>query len=378
MKSKIYILSFLFFAFIAGSHAQNAAARFKATMALSSPNSLMVALRSNTTFTGQFANVQFTFQIPSSVTPQPVISVKSNPLAPFLGIGAFVVTNEPGFTTYSYNVNIAGAPVYNFVAGTQFNALEVQFLGNTGATNVRLAHLPDGGITFQEAFYVEIQGNDNTDYASMFYGSGAVNDPAGLLGYSYLPLSGLVVPAKFTSFTAVKKDNDGLLNFSVENETSTIAKYEVERSIDGTSFEKINTLLPANNGATSNVYNTVDPNLSNNKNTTILYYRIKQIDVDGKIAYSEIRTIRLIDKGGFTAFPNPAKDFTTVRIDAEISGEAVLTLLSAEGKQIMSTTMQTQKGINLKKIDMSPLTAGNYIIKAEINGEAKTIAIIKL
>ena len=354
-------------------------ARFQATITASSPNSVMIAIRPNENFSGQFANVQFTLQIPSSVNPAPSVSVKSNPLSTYLPIGLFNTSVEGGFTTYAYNVNTAGSPVFTFNNGVQFNALEVQFTGGSGTTEVRLSHLPDGGITLQAALYVEVNGNDNTNYPAPFYGAGAVNSGNSTGGaYSYLPLAGIVLPIKFTSFTAVKKANDAILTWAVQNESSTNLNYEVERSINGIQFEKINTINPYNNSSSSNVYTIVDENIVNVKNNGIFYYRIRQIDVDGKLVYSEIKSIRVNDVAILSAFPNPTKTFTTIKIEATATETININIVNSDGKQVQNVGMQVQKGVNLKAIDLSTLAAGNYLIKAIIGNQQKTIPIIKL
>jgi hypothetical protein len=378
MKFKIYILSFLLpMFFYTECYAQgNAAARFQATITQTSPNSVMVVLKPNLTFNGQFANVQFAFQIPNSVLPQPTVSIKSNPLATYLPAGSFVITPETGYHTYSYNVNTAGSPVYSFVNGTPFNALEVQFSGATANTNVRLSHLPDGGITSQEAFYVEINGNDNTDYSTMFYGSGAVNG-GNISAYSFLQLGSIVLPVKFTSFSATKNDNDALLSWVVENEISLVTNYEVERSIDGIKFDKINTI--AKNGGTSNIYNITDHNLAAVKNSGIIYYRIKQMDLNGEFVYSDIKNVRITEKGTIiSAFPNPVVDITTVKIDVIEAADVSISLINADGKQLQTSTLKAAKGLNLKKIDMNNLPKGDYLLKVTLGTEVQTIKVIKL
>jgi hypothetical protein len=194
-----------------------------------------------------------------------------------------------------------------------------------------------------------------------------------------LPLDNIVLPVRIASFTAIKNDNNALLSWTVENETSSVIRYEVERSIDGVKFEKINTLVPLNNGNTSNIYNLVDPNLSTIKNGGVIFYRISQIDFDGSFVYSEVRNVRVSDKGGLiSAYPNPAREFTMLKVDVVDEGDINIMLVNAEGKQLQTTLLKAQKGINLKRIDMSNLPAGSYALRAIISGELKTIGVIKL
>jgi hypothetical protein len=131
---------------------------------------------------------------------------------------------------------ITGSPDFNFT-GVEFDALEIVFNNSAGPTTGRLAHLPSGGSTGQLAFYVEIGGNDLTDYASMFYGAGANNGGA-YENYSFVPLSNLGLPVNWLKFEVAKRDNDAVLNWIVANEDRN-KFYEVERSSDGRTYTGI-------------------------------------------------------------------------------------------------------------------------------------------
>jgi Secretion system C-terminal sorting domain len=352
--------------------------RVQATIAQTSPNSMMVKLKPSQTFAGQITAVVFNVQIPTTVSPQPVVSIKNNPL--IANIPTYITPAgyiEAGFYNYIFSATTVGSPVFNFTNGVEVNALEIQFVGATGSTGARLAHLPDGGtVTFQAALYVEVAGEDQTNYTSLFYGSGAVNGGS-ISTYSFVPLSGGVVPVKFTSFSATKKDNDALLSWVVENETSLVTTYEVERSIDGIKFDKINTI--AKSTGANNIYNTTDPNLSAIKNSGIIYYRIKQMDINGEFVYSNIQNVRLTDKGTLiSAFPNPATEFTTVKIDVLEAADATISLINADGKQLQTTTLKAAKGLNLKKIDMNNLPKGDYLLKVTLGTDVQTIKVVKL
>lgn len=381
MKQKIYFIAFLAFFIAVNVNGQtgNAAALFRATITQTSSNSLMASFRPNMTFNGQFSNLQFTFQLPSSVTPQPSISIKSNPLSAFVPTGSYTVDTriEGSYITYSYNVIVAGAPVFNFVAGTDYNALEVSFSTSSSTTPIRLAHLANGGSTSQQAFYVEINGNDNTDYTTTFYGPGAVNGGS-VNSYSYVEVANFVLPVKFTSFTVNKKADNGLLNWTVANETASVDHYEIERSLDGTVFNKINAFPKTNSLNNNNNYNYIDKNISTVKGNGIIYYRIKQIDIDGRFVYSEIRILKNSDKNLIiNVYPNPVKENTVLEIDAPTNAAVRFSLLTSNGNTLQTSTIQAVKGINTKQISMSNYPNGIYLLKVVMGTNIQTIKIIK-
>jgi hypothetical protein len=380
MKYKIHILSLLllstisFYTFAQGS----ATATFQATLTQSSANSVMISIKPSETFMGKFSNVQFTIQVPSTVVPAPTLSIKSNPLSTYIPTVGYTTgqTVESGFTTYFFNAVPSGAATYSFVNGTAFNALEISFGGSTGASSVRLAHLPSGGTTGNAALYVEVAGNDNTNYILSFFGPGAING-GDYTAYSYIQLGGIVLPTKFNTFDVVKKDNNGIVNWTVENEDSYTTGYDVERSLNGRDFEIIGTVQKSNLG---NYYTFTDLNLTSIKNVgNIIYYRVKQVNSNGRVEYTIIKDLRMSIKGNeITAYPNPIKDFTTLQMDFAKAENVTMSLYSEDGKSIQNYTMQAAKGINTKKIDMNNLAAGNYMLKVTTSTEVKTIKLVKL
>ena len=96
-----------------------------------------------------------------------------------------------------------------------------------------------------------------------------------------------VLPVSLTSFTATKKENTVLLNWNTNNENN-LAGYDVEKSANGTVFEKMQ-FIKANQ---SNTYNTIDAKPINGIN----YYRLKMIDNNGKYAYSSIKIYQFFAK----------------------------------------------------------------------------------
>jgi Secretion system C-terminal sorting domain len=377
MKQKIFLYIILFNFLSLLSFGQE---YLSGTISVSG-NSVMVKLKSNTNFNGAVGNLQFTLQIPQAGNPtRPTMSLKSNPFSVYLlpstpGSGFPILSVVDNYWTYTWGVTATGAIATNFVSGVEINCMEFQFAGGTGITSARLAQIANGGGTSQENFYAEFSG-DKTNYTSPFYGLGAVN--SGDYGtYSYVQASNLVLPVKFTSFSATKKDNDALLSWVVENETSLVTTYEVERSIDGIKFDKINTI--AKNAGANNIYNIIDPNLAAVKNNGIIYYRIKQLDVNGEFVYSDIRNVRITEKGTLISiFPNPVRDIATLKIDVLEATDATISLINADGKQLQTSTLKAAKGLNLKKIDMNNLPKGDYLLKVTLGTDVQTIKVVKL
>jgi hypothetical protein len=186
------------------------------------------------------------------------------------------------------------------------------------------------------------------------------------------------LPVKFLGFTVTKNNNSAILNWSVESEDANTDKYEILRSTNGVDFATVATLEAKNNGRSANSYSFTQENLSNIRNTGVIYFRIKQIDKDGKAVITEIRNVRL---GGKTfaigVYPNPIKHSTNVSFELEKDAEVVLTVNDASGKQLMINQFNGFKGSNIRSLDLSKFATGNYILKLQTSTDVNTLPIVK-
>ena len=344
-------------------------------------NSLFVALKPTLALSGFFSQEIYTFQIPTSV-PTPSVTVKSNPLRGYTdSVATFLFaaseTASPGYKTIVLIISSVGKPAYPFVVGTEFNAKEFTFgsgISPAQMAQIRLGDLPGGGATSQGNLYLEVSGAEVEKSSALFYGVGATNASG---GYSYLPQS-VLLPIKFTDFTAVKRNNDGLISWSITNQDRTTHHYEIERSLNGTDFLSIVTIPADLSQGTTGTYKFTDPNITNLKTSGYIYYRIKEVDVDGRFVYTDIRSIRLDTKPiSISLYPNPASDFTTLILELQEAGTVALNITDAAGKLVQQSTFAAFKGTNHKKINLSSFSSGTYMIKVNTGEISQTISLVK-
>ncbi len=121
--------------------------------------------------------------------------------------------------------------------------------------------------------------------------------------------------------------------------------------------------MASNNIASQvNKYNFVDKEPV----TANTYYRIKEVDVDGKFTYSKIIRIDFSSLFAMQLFPNPA----TNKIQIQFSGingnqKANLSIQSISGSKVASIPVIIS-GEKIE-IDISSLSAGIYIINLSSN-----------
>lgn len=333
----------------------------------------------NVNFTGYPTNVIFVFQIPQNIT-QPVIA--KIPLSPYFVAFNDLPTlpNVNGWTTYAFSaVNAANITNVNIIAGAIYPILRLSFAsGPSAGSIVRLAHLANGGPGTLYQNYIEANAiappegsSDFTNYVQMF--SGGTVEPAAPyanegLGYSNDQWVTIfqVLPLKWLSFNAIKRNNDALINWSVSDEDMN-HHYELLRSLNGVDFSPIATINKTGTGNVIHDYTYTDNGITN-LGSSIIYYRLKQVDMDGKSSYSEIRKINIgLRSDIITVYPNPVKDgFYVVMpgLQQSTAKNIKLVLISSSGQLIQTKEISSLQAVNYYfDVKGLQLAGGNYFLQ---------------
>ena len=140
-----------------------------------------------------------------------------------------------------------------------------------------------------------------------------------------------VFPLTWGGFTAQKEGKTALLKWTTLQEQNTQLFY-VQRSSNGISFESIGVVKAAGNSNTQRTYTLTDGVPAKGIN----YYRIKQVDNDGKFGYSETRSLTF-DRVNtlITISPNPAKGKISITVPGNKKALQV-TVHSAKGEKVGS------------------------------------------
>lgn len=352
-----------------------------------------VLVKTNAAVTGAVSGITITIAIPAAVGARPPISVdnSANPYISYVTADA-IDQSIGGVSHYIYNVLgigdvIPAGSTVNFAANTDVPVATVSFGGNPALTSlVKLVNLPDGGTdpNPNSFFGFSVLGNDRVFEPAIFYAipgvSTAVNDGNGYAGTSYAQtVAAIALPVKFLGFSVLKKDNSALLDWVIENETALTKQYEILRSVNGVDFKKVGAVNARNDGSTGNTYHFTDNDLSGVRSGGAVYYRIQQVDKDGKSIFSPIRNVRLDGRMmAISVYPNPIKQFANVSMDLLEDSDVKMTIIDASGKQVQTIPMQLFKGLNVKKINMNTLPAGSYTMNINTGVERRTVNLVKV
>lgn len=169
------------------------------------------------------------------------------------------------------------------------------------------------------------------------------------------------LPVSWLNFTADGVADNVLLKWMVTNEVN-VEQYAVEHSFNGVTFNTIGVV--AANQLSS--YQFTHIQASRNK---LNYYRIKQIDKDGKFTYTDVRIIKFDGKSLFVIAPNPAHDFIKI---TTTQNNTTLYLFDEKGSKVLTALLtNTTTTVGIEK-----LAAGLYI--AAIVKDGKIIETKKL
>ncbi|HEY4109308.1 LamG domain-containing protein [Puia sp.] len=94
------------------------------------------------------------------------------------------------------------------------------------------------------------------------------------------------LPVTLTAFTAVRSGNDAVLQWKTATEENT-SEFIIERSADGKKYTDVGNVPAAGNSKTMLSYSYIDPKPGRNS----IYYRLKQVDLDGNYVFSSVRLI---------------------------------------------------------------------------------------
>jgi photosystem II stability/assembly factor-like uncharacterized protein len=141
----------------------------------------------------------------------------------------------------------------------------------------------------------------------------------------------VVLPVEWLTFTAdlVPDQRQVELKWTVE-QTADNERFEVERSTDGYRFSTLTTVM-AQAGQGRFDYTTLDQAPVNGIN----YYRIKQVDFNGKIGYSPIRQVRLGSGANWTVMPNPVVSGQAIKILTDAEQPYRFTLIDLNGRIVL-------------------------------------------
>lgn len=171
------------------------------------------------------------------------------------------------------------------------------------------------------------------------------------------------LPVTYTKFEAKKVNQGVALQWSTANERSHKG-FEIERASDANqSFEKIGFVAAEELNSPAKTYSFLDesPLAGNN------YYRLKQLDEDGKFDYSGLKFINFAinnPESQIAIYPNPTTSYIKITALDNTAGSIQLNILNLNGVYVKQT--EFNQGQELTQ-DVSTLPNGMYLVELVSN-----------
>lgn len=203
------------------------------------------------------------------------------------------------------------------------------------------------------------------------------------LGDEFNPLEIAPLPVVLTAFNATRNDQNTQVTWSTASEKNS-AGFEVQVSTDGAYFRKI-AFVSSQHGDATKAQNYSYLDTEANK-SGVRYYRLRQVDNDGKQEFSPVRAVSFsgVAEGLATAllaYPNPygTSDAVKLAIQTTSVGSARLLVSDLMGREVANQTFTTVNGVTEVSLDKAAsLSAGSYFAQVTLaSGEVKTVRIQK-
>ena len=135
-----------------------------------------------------------------------------------------------------------------------------------------------------------------------------------------------ILPVQLISFNGKLNGNNILLKWITENEKS-FDYYEIQKSFDGSNFQSIGTVKAMN----KHNYDFIDYDADQQ---SLIYYRLKMVDMDGNFSFSSIINFKTEQPVRFTLYPNPATDYTQLKFNRHINEKVLIDIFDTNGSLV--------------------------------------------
>lgn len=260
--------------------------------------------------------------------------------------------NSPGVITVTGNFSMQSGATYK---------CELKNTSGAGSGHDQID--VSGNVTLDGTLDIILDGyipSDNDNFAIISYGgtlSGTFSSVSGLptgwsIDYGVIRANTVslyklasTLPVELISFDAQKTGDNILISWQTASEQNS-DYFDIEHSADAINFKSLSRLNAQGNASTLSEYTYMDKAPTKGIN----YYRLKQMDIDGKYEYSHIVSAT-IERAQISFYPNPAKDI--INFDQSVKSVVIYDMM---GKEILRKTNIASK------LDVSKLAKGIYLI----------------
>ena len=191
----------------------------------------------------------------------------------------------------------------------------------------------------------------------------------GTVAYSYTILPNDPLPVELTTFTALVSKSNINLKWRTATELKNYG-FEIERKTNNSDWEKIGFVQGNGNSNVPKNYSFTDKEVIIGK----YYYRLKQIDNDGKFEFSKVVEANLRSPQSYELsqnYPNPFNPSTVISYRLKEKGFVKLRVYDIRGELVKVLVNETKEAGDFKaELNGKGLASGVYIYRMEVMGNS--------
>jgi hypothetical protein len=201
------------------------------------------------------------------------------------------------------------------------------------------------------------------------------SDPP-VTGYAYADNStgGFVtgtLPVVYQTFYVTPQGTNNQLSWSTSKELNNTT-YAVEKSTDSRNWKQIATVAGAGTSSFLNKYGYSDKS----SNDAVVYYRIRQVDMNGTTVYSAIRSLRNNEIGSVTNIFASSNKTVIIDFNSDVKDNVSIQLINMGGQVIVRKEF-SQASYRLV-VNTTGAGSGVYVVRVSDGkgwSEVKTIML---
>lgn len=316
------------------------------------------------------------------------ISFTAAPLTPGTILAAFEPTKATGFAGFPLleastfvSVNRTCAEGYWQLTpadGLTGGLYDATFTADSisGITNATLTTL----INRQDIFDSwKLNGNFGSVFSTA-NNTGVAITRTGMFGYGQFAIASdstmNQLPVQWISFNAKRNQSDVVLTWKTASEINNRG-FEIMRSNDGVNFSVIGFVKGKGNYNLQSNYSFTDKLEANTGR--VVYYKLKQLDYNGRINYSEVRELLLSNDylQSVSVYPNPFNSDFNLDLQLTDANDVNIFVHDIQGKLVLEQTLYCSTGQNKVTIAASELKNGFYFATIKVGLQTHVIKLIK-
>ncbi|WP_166437072.1 T9SS type A sorting domain-containing protein [Niastella caeni] len=228
---------------------------------------------------------------------------------------------------------------------------------------------PDNTFSLDGLATADLGGTDEIGYAIKLFGNRIYIAGTTIVGgqedfaIAAFENDGSPLPVVLSQFYAQKQTSKVVLQWQTSSEEN-VKQFVIERSNDGKTYKAIGTVAAAGNSTLTKNYSFADQSPFTSANN---YYRLLMQDVDGNYKYSKILIIKFDGQltTNMQVFPSNVKDILQVQLPNGLNGNVSLQVIDMNGRVVKRNNLASDGSALNTTVDVSNLTKGAYILKAQ-------------